>query len=57
MYVDDDVEEARAMNLKNEILAGESYSLEFKLALNEDRSKCLKMVVAFADGRGGWRLV
>ena len=52
MYVDDDEEEARAMNLKNEILAGESYSLEFKHALNGDRIKCLKTVVAFANGRG-----
>ena len=57
MYVDDDVEEARVMNLKNEIRAGELYLLGFRLTLNEDRIKCLKMVVAFADGRGGWRLV
>lgn len=40
------------MNLKNEILAGESYSLEFKLAPNEDRIKYLKTEVAFANGRG-----
>ena len=53
MYVDDDEEEARAMNLKNEILAGESYLLGFGLALNEDRIKYLKTVVAFANGRGG----
>jgi hypothetical protein len=38
MYVDDDEEEARAMNLKNEILAGESYLLGFRLTLNEDRN-------------------
>lgn len=38
------------------ILAGESYSFEFKLAPNEDRIKCLKTVVAFAAGMGGWRL-
>lgn len=44
------------MNLEDEIMAGESYSLEFKLAPNEDRIKCLKTVVAFANGRGGWRL-
>ena len=44
------------MNLKNEILAGESYLLEFKLFPNEDRIKCLKTVVAFANGRGGWGL-
>ena len=44
------------MNLKNKILAGESYSLEFKLAPNEDRIKYLKTVVAFADGRGRWGL-
>jgi hypothetical protein len=54
MYVDDDEEEARAMNLKNEILAGESYLLGFRLALNEDRIKYLKTVVAFANGRGDW---
>ena len=41
------------MNLKDEILAGESYSLEFKLVPNEDRIKYLKTVVAFANGRGG----
>ena len=41
------------MNLKAEILAIESYSLEFKLAPNEDRIKCLKTVVTFAAGRGG----
>ena len=41
------------MNLKDEILAGESYSLEFKLVSNEDRIKYLKTVVAFANGRGG----
>ena len=40
------------MNLKAEILAGESYSLEFKLALNEGRIKCLEMAVAFANGMG-----
>jgi hypothetical protein len=28
-----------SMNLKNEIIAGESYSLEFKLVPNEDRAK------------------
>jgi hypothetical protein len=42
----------KAMNLKDEILAGESYSLEFKLVPNEDRIKYLKTVVAFANGRG-----
>lgn len=41
------------MNLKDEILAGESHSLEFKLVPNEDRIKYLKTVVAFANGRGG----
>ena len=44
------------MNLEDEILAGGSYSLEFKLAPNEDRIKYLKMVVAFANGSGGWGL-
>lgn len=47
---------AKAMNLKDEILAGESYSLEFKLAPNEDRIKYLKTVVAFAYVKGGWGL-
>ena len=42
-----------AMNLKDEILGGESYSLEFKLVPNEDRIKYLKTVVAFANGKGG----
>ena len=41
------------MNLKDEILAGESYTLEFKQTPNEDRIKYLKTVVAFANGRGG----
>ena len=44
------------MSLKNEILAGESYLLEFKLAPNEDRIKYLKTVVAFANVKGGWGL-
>ena len=43
----------KAMSLKDEILAGESYSLEFKLVPNEDRIKYLKTMVAFANGRGG----
>ena len=42
-----------AMNLKDEIIGGESYSLEFKLVPNEDRIKYLKTVVAFANGKGG----
>ena len=41
------------MNLKDEILGGESYSLEFKLVPNDDRIKYLKTVVAFANGKGG----
>ena len=41
------------MNLKDEIIGGESYSLEFKLVPNEDRTKYLKTVVGFANGRGG----
>ena len=40
------------MNLKDEIITGESYSLEFKLVPNEDRAKYLKTVVAFAKGIG-----
>lgn len=42
-----------AMNLKDEIREGESYSLEFKLVPNEDRIKYLKTAVAFANGKGG----
>ena len=38
------------MNLKDEILGGESYTLEFKRVPNEDRIKYLKTVVAFANG-------
>ena len=41
------------MNLKDEILGGESYSLEFKRVPNEEREKYLKTVVAFANGKGG----
>ncbi len=41
------------MNLKDEIEAGESSSLEFKRTPNKDREKYLKTVVAFANGRGG----
>ena len=44
------------MTLKDEIVAGESYSLEFKRVPNEEREKYLKTVVAFANGRG-WRMV
>ena len=42
-----------AIDIKDEILGGESYSLEFKLVPNEDRIKYLKTVVAFANGKGG----
>ena len=41
------------MNLKDEIVAGESYSLEFKRVPNEERERYLKTVVAFANGKGG----
>jgi len=41
------------MNLKDEIVAGESYSMEFKRLPNEGREKYLKTVVAFANGKGG----
>lgn len=41
------------MTLKDEIVAGESYSLEFKRVPNEEREKHLKTVVAFANGKGG----
>ena len=41
------------MNLKDEIVAGESYALEFKRVPNEEREKYLKTVVAFANGKGG----
>ena len=43
------------MNLKDEIVAGESYSLEFKRVPNEEREKSLKAVVAFANGKDGTR--
>ena len=49
-------ERSKVNKSENEILVGESYSLEFKLAPNEDRIKYLKTVVAFANGRGGWGL-
>ena len=42
-----------SINLKDEIVAGESYSLEFKRVPNEEREKYLKTVVAFANGKGG----
>lgn len=41
------------MNLEDEITQGETSGLEFKRVPNEDRSKYLKTVVAFANGRGG----
>ena len=41
------------MNLKDEIVTGERYELEFKLVPNVDRIKYLKTAVAFANGRGG----
>ena len=41
------------MNLEDEITRGESSELEFKRVPNEDRTKYLKTVVAFANGRGG----
>lgn len=41
------------MNLEDEIKRGESSELEFKLVPNEDRTRYLKTVVAFANGRGG----
>ena len=41
------------MNLEDEITQGETSELEFKRIPNEDRSKYLKTVVAFANGSGG----
>lgn len=41
------------MNLEDEITCGESSEQEFKRVPNEDRTKYLKTVVAFANGRGG----
>ena len=41
------------MNLKDEILAGESATLEFKRCPNENADRWLKTVVAFANGKGG----
>ena len=37
-------EGSRCMNLKDEIVVGESYSLEFKRVPNEDREKYPKTV-------------
>ena len=42
-----------SVNMKDEILAGEGYELEFKLVPNENRIKYLKTAVAFANGKGG----
>ena len=41
------------MNLKDEILVGESATLEFKCCPNENAERWLKIVVAFANGKGG----
>lgn len=41
------------MNLKDEILSGESATLEFKRCPNENAERWLKTVVAFANGKGG----
>ena len=41
------------MNLKDEIHAGESATLEFKRCPNENADRWLKTVVAFANGKGG----
>ncbi len=40
-------------SLLDEIAQGESNALEFKLFPNQEQSKYLKTVVAFANGRGG----
>ena len=37
----------------DELLIGESESLEYKVAEPDNREKYLKTVVAFANGRGG----
>ena len=44
------------MTLRKEIAQGENVALEFKEARPKDSLKYLKMVVAFANGRG-WRMV
>ena len=44
------------MTLREEIAQGENVALEFKEARPNDSLKCLKTVVAFANGRG-WRMV
>ena len=41
------------MSILEEITRSEPYDLEFKLIPNEERIKCQKTVVAFANGRGG----
>ena len=40
-------------SILDEIAQGESSTLEFKLVPNQEQSKYLKTVVAFANGRGG----
>ena len=44
------------MTLREEIAQGENGALEFKEARPRDLLMCLKMVGAFANGRG-WRTV
>jgi predicted HTH transcriptional regulator len=41
------------MSLQQEILNGESRTLEYKVELPEDSEKWVKSIVAFADGAGG----
>ncbi|MBR6125304.1 ATP-binding protein, partial [Candidatus Saccharibacteria bacterium] len=41
------------MSLQQEILNGESRTLEYKVELPEDSEKWVKSIVAFANGAGG----
>ena len=41
------------MTLKDEILDGESRTLEYKLELPQDNQKWIKTIIAFANGAGG----
>ena len=41
------------MSLQQEILNGESRTLEYKVELPEDSVKWIKSIVAFANGAGG----
>ena len=39
--------------LKNKLFSGESINIEYKVEMPKKSEKCMKTVVAFANGRGG----